>query len=113
MSQEFSGTEDGIIGALSRVHDFLMIPLVQGHSGTAPEMSANAYGTNQGTNEDNSRSDAHPEASVFEGHRTRKVGPEDSHDMVTGAHEGVTYCSASTSNGKQKKQLYQSRAVPQ
>ena len=30
--------------------DFPMNPLIQGYSGTAPEASRNAYGTNQGTN---------------------------------------------------------------
>ena len=49
LSQEFSRTENRILGALSRLDDFLMNPLIQGHSGTAPESSRNAYGTNQGT----------------------------------------------------------------
>ena len=52
--QEFSGTENRILGALSRLDDFLMNPLIQGYSGTAPETSRNAYGTNRGTNEDDS-----------------------------------------------------------
>ena len=55
--QEFSGTENRILGALSRLDDFLINSLIQGHSGTVPETSWNAYGTNQGTNEDDSQSD--------------------------------------------------------
>ena len=54
LSQEFIGTENRILGALSRLNDFLVNPLIRGHSGTAPEASQNAYGTNQGTNEDGS-----------------------------------------------------------
>ena len=50
-SQEFSRTENRILGALTRLDDFLVNPLIQGYSGTAPETSRNAYGTNQGTNE--------------------------------------------------------------
>ena len=54
LSQEFSRTENRILGALARLDDFLMSPLIQGHSGTAPETSQNAFGTSQGTNEDDS-----------------------------------------------------------
>ena len=49
LSQEFSRTEDRILGALAHFDDFLMNPLIQGHSGTAPRTSRNAFGTNQGT----------------------------------------------------------------
>ena len=45
LSQEFSRTENRILGALSRLDDFLMNPLNQGHSGTTPETSRNAYST--------------------------------------------------------------------
>ena len=55
LSQEFSRTENRILGALARLDDFLMNPLIQSHSGTAPETSRNAFGTNQGTNEDDSQ----------------------------------------------------------
>ena len=46
LSQEFSRRETWILGALSRLDDFVMNPLIQGHSGTAPETFRNAYGTN-------------------------------------------------------------------
>ena len=39
LSQQFSRRENSIIVALSRLDDFLMKPLIQGHSGTAPETS--------------------------------------------------------------------------
>ena len=50
LSQDTSRTENRILGALSRLGDFLMNPLIQSHSGTAPETSRNAFSTNQGTN---------------------------------------------------------------
>ena len=37
LSQEFSRTENRILGAPARLDDFLMNPLLQGHSGTTPE----------------------------------------------------------------------------
>ena len=80
-----------------------MNPLNESHSGTAPEASRNAYGTNQGTNVDDFQSDSHAEAGVFQSLTTRNSGSEDSHDMVTGVHEEVTYCFPSRSSGKQKK----------
>ena len=103
LSQEFSTTESRILGALSRLDDFLLNPLLHGHSGTAPETSRSVYGTNQGTNQDNSQSDPHPEANISECQMRRRSGLEDAQDMLTGVHEEVTYWSTSTSSGKQKK----------
>ena len=108
-----------------------MNPLIQGKSGTTPVMSRNAFSTNQGTNEDDSQSDPHPEAGIFGNQTMRNAGQKDRRDMVTGVqresfcgrdmltgatkqtgnrrdmvtgvHEEVTYCSPSTSSGKQKK----------
>ena len=130
LSKEFSRTENRILGELARLDDFLMNPPLQGHSGTTPEPSRNASSANQGTNEDDSQNDPHPEASLFHGQLTQNSGPKKDYDMVTGAteqsrkdydlmtgateqignchdmtgiHEEVTYCSPSTSTGKQKK----------
>ena len=80
LSKEFSGTENGILGALARLDDFYMNPLLQGHSGTTPEPSRNALSTSQGTNEDDSQNDPHPEAGLFHGQMTQNSGPEDGHD---------------------------------
>ena len=80
MSQEFSRTENRILGALARLDDSFMNPLIQGHSGTAPETSRNAFRTSQGTNEDDSQSDPHPEAGIFNNHTTQNSGSEDGHD---------------------------------
>ena len=57
-----------------------MNPLIHGHSGTARETSRNAFGSNQGTNEDDSQSDPHPEAGNFQSQTTHNSGPEDGHD---------------------------------
>ena len=110
LSQEFSRTENRILVSLAKLDDFLMNPLLQGHSETTPETSRNMFSINQGTNEDDSQSNPHPEAGLL------TSGREDRHDMamgvqresvdgcdrVTGVHE-VTYCSPSTSSGQQKK----------
>ena len=101
--QEFGRTENRISGALARLDDFLMEPLIQGRCGTAPETSHNAFGTNQGANEDDSQSEPHSEAGIFRSQTTQNSAPEVDHDMLTGVHEEVTYFSPSTSSGKQKK----------
>ena len=80
LSQEFCETENRKLGALSRLDDFLMNTLVQGYYGTAPATSGNAFGTNQGRNEDDSQSDTHPEASIFRSQTTQNSGPEVGHD---------------------------------
>ena len=57
LSKEFSRTENCILGALARLDDFIMNPLLQGHSGATPEASRNALNRSQGTNEDDSQND--------------------------------------------------------
>ena len=87
MSKEFSRTENRILGALARLDDSLMNPLLPGGSGTTPEPTRNASGINQGTNEDDSQNDPHPEASLFHGQREQNSGTERDYDMVTGVNE--------------------------
>ena len=57
-----------------------MNPLLQGHSGTTPEPSRNASNTNQGTNEDDSQNDPHPEVGLFHGQATQNSGPGKDYD---------------------------------
>ena len=64
-----------------------MNPLIQGKSGTTPVMSRNAFSSNQGTNEEDSQSDPHPEAGIFGNQTMRTSGQKDRHDMVTGVTE--------------------------
>ena len=132
LSKEFNGTENRILGALARLDDFLMNRVLPGRSGTTPEPSQNALKTSQGTNEDNSQNDPHPEAGLFHGQMTQNSDPGEcsymvtgvqrerererervcSHDMVTGATKqlgnchnmtGVHILPPSTSSRKQKK----------
>ena len=91
LSKEFSRTENRILGAIARLDDFLMNPLTQGHSGTTPEMSRNAFSTNQGTNEDDSQSDPRPEAGIFSNQTTQNYGSEDGHDTATGVQKESLY----------------------
>ena len=86
LSQEFSRTKNGILGALAQLNDFLMDPLLPGHSGTIPEPSRHALNTSQGTNEDDSQNDPRPEAGLFHGQMTQNSDPGERHDMVTGIH---------------------------
>ena len=80
LSQEFSRMEDRIVGALARLDDFLMNPLIQGHSGTAPETSRNIFSVSRGTSEDNSWSNPRPEAGILNNQTTQNSGPGDGHD---------------------------------
>ena len=66
-----------------------MNPLIQGHSGTTPEVSWNAFSINQGTNEDDSQSDPHPEAGLFNNQMTQNSGPEDGHYNITQVSEEI------------------------
>ena len=82
LSKEFSRTENRILGALARLDDFLMNPILPGHSGTTPEPTQNTSHNNQGTNEDGSQIDPHPEAGLFLGQTTRNASLEDGHDTL-------------------------------
>ena len=84
MSQEFSRTENRILGALARLDDFLTNPLIQGHSGTALETSRNVLSISQGTKKDDSQRNPHPEAGLFNNQMAQNSGPEDHDDMVAG-----------------------------
>ena len=90
LSQEFSRTENRILGALASLDDFLMNPLLQGHSGTTPETSRKMFSINQGTKEDDSQSNPHPEAGLL------TSGREDRHNMAMGVQrESVDGCDSS------------------
>ena len=80
LSKEFSKTENRILGALARLDGLLMNPLLPGRSGTTPKPTRNALNTSQGTNEDDSQNDPHPEAGLFHGQMTQNSSIEDGHD---------------------------------
>ena len=61
LSQEFSRTESRILGALSKLDEFLLNPQIRTHSGTVPATFRNTNVENQEPNEDRSQDDPHPE----------------------------------------------------
>ena len=79
LSQEFSRTESRILGALSNLDEFLLNQQITTHSGTVPGTFRNTSVENQGTNEDDSQSDPHPEAGLFRSQTTQNSGPEVGH----------------------------------
>ena len=127
LSQEFSRTESRILCALSKLDEFLLNQQIRMHSGTVPETFQNTNVANQGTNEDDSQNDPHPEEGLFRSQTTQNSGTEaglymvtgatehhdmvtggseeirNGHDMVTAVQEEIPYCSCGISSGKQKK----------
>ena len=99
LSQRYSSTESRILDALYRLDEFLVNQQIRTHSGTVAETFRNTNLDNQGTNDDDSQSDPHPEAGLFRSQTTQNSGPEfrpymvlgatERHDMVTGVTEEV------------------------
>ena len=82
LSQEFSRTESCILGALSKLDEFLLNQQIRTHSETVPGTFRNTNVGNQGTNEDDSQSDPHTEAGIFRGQTTENSGPKDCLDNI-------------------------------
>ena len=80
LSQEFNRIESRISDALSKLDEFLSNQQIQTHSETVPGAFRNTNVENQGTNEDDSQSDPHPEAGIFRGQTTQNSGPKDCRD---------------------------------
>ena len=127
LSQEFNRIESRISDALSKLDEFLSNQQIQTYSETVPGTFRNTNVENQGTNEDDSQSDPHPEGGLFRSQTTQNSGPEaghymvtgaterhdivtggseeirNGHDMVTAVQEEIPYYSSGISSGKQKK----------
>ena len=88
LSQEFNRIESRISDALSKLDEFLSNQQIQTHSKTVPGTFRNTNVENQGTNEDDSQSDPHPEGGLFRSQATQNSGPDAGHYMVTGAKRG-------------------------
>ena len=56
----------------------------------------------QGTNEDDSQSDPHPEAGIFRGQTTQNSGPKDCRDMVTGDTGELRHCRDMVTGAKRE-----------
>ena len=80
LSNEFKRMQSRILGALSQLDEFPLNPVIQSHSASSQETSRNELGTNHGTNEDDSQSDFHPEATVSLSQTMQKSGPDDGYD---------------------------------
>ena len=80
LSQEYSRTEYRILGALTKLDEFLSNQQIHTHFETVPGTFRNTNVENQGTNEDDSQSDPHPEAGIFRGQTTQNLGPKDCRD---------------------------------
>ena len=119
LSKEFSRTESRILGALSKLDEFLLNPQVRICSVAVPGTSRNNNSGKRETTGDRSSDDPYPEVGYFSYHSGHLNSPEtENHPhMVTGAteeirqhshmttetQEEIPYCSPSTSSGKQKK----------
>ena len=90
-SLEFNKTEFRILGAVSRPGEFFLSPLFQGYSRFAPETSRNRYGWNQGTNEDCTQSDPHPEARVSQSQSTQDSGPDNPYERKAWFSDSSNY----------------------
>ena len=113
LSKEFSRTETRILGALSKLDEFLLNPQVRTCSVAVPGTSRSSNLENQGTNEDRPSDDPGPEVEFSSLH----FGAETDRHMVKGvtseirqyphmtmeSQEEIPYCSTSTSSGKQKE----------
>ena len=119
LSKEFSRTESRILGALSKLDEFLLNPQVQTCSVAVLGTSRNNNSKNRETTGDRSSDDPCPKARYFSHHSGHLNSPEAENyphmvtggpeeirqypHMVTETQEEVPYCSLSTSSGKQKK----------
>ena len=127
LSKEFNKTESRILGALSKLDEFLLIPQVRTCSVAVQGTSRNSFSENREIHGDRSSDDPYPEMGYFPHHSGRLNSPEtetNTHmvtenypNMVTGAteeichnphmmtatQEEIPYCSPTTSSGKQKK----------
>ena len=90
LSQEFSRTKSRILGALSKLDEFLLNPQITTHSETVPGTFRNTNVENQGTNEDDSQSDPHPEAGIFCGQTTQNSDLEECYDRRISSSERFT-----------------------
>ena len=76
LSKEFSKTDSRILGALSKLDEFLLNPQVRKCSVAVQGTSRNAYSENRETHEDRSSDDPYPEVGYFPHHSGQLNSPE-------------------------------------
>ena len=75
LSKEFSRTESRILGALSKLDEFLLNPQVRACSVAVPGTSRSSNLENQGTNEDRPSDDPRPEGEFSSPHYGAETDP--------------------------------------
>ena len=86
LSKEFNKTESRILGALSKLDEFLLNPQVRACS-VIQEASRNANAENREIHGDRSSNDPYPEGGCFPHHSGQLNSPEA--DMVTESYSNV------------------------
>ena len=76
LSEEFSKTESRILGALSKLDEFLLNPQVRTCSVAVQATSGNANSENRETHGDRSSNDPYPEVGFFPHHSGQLNSPE-------------------------------------
>ena len=91
LSQEFGRTESRILGALSKLDEFLLNPQIRTHSRTSPGTFRKTNVESQEPNEDRSQDDAHPEAgrSVCQFRHSIDSDTHEAPHMLTGGPEEI------------------------
>ena len=94
LSKEFSKTESRILGALSKLDEFLLNPQVRTCSVAVQGTSGNASSENRETHGDRSSNDPYPEVGYFSHHSGQLNSPEtetNSH-LVTETYPHTDWC---------------------
>ena len=83
LSKEFSRTESRILGALSKLDEFLLNPQVRACSVAVPGTSRSSNLENQGTNEDRPSDDPGPEVEFSSPHYWAETDPHNKNYNLT------------------------------
>ena len=119
LSKAFSKTESWILGALSKLDEFLLNQQVRTCSVAVAGTSGNNSSENRETTGDRSSDNPYPKVGYFSHHSGQLNIPETETNphmvtrvaeevrrnphMMTATQEKIPYCSPTTSSGKQKK----------
>ena len=105
LSKKFSQTESRILGALSKLGEFLLNPQVRTCSVALLGTSRSSDSENGEPSGDRSLNDTCPEVLFSFYHSGNLIGSEleETHHMLTGVQEGIPYRSPGNWLGKQKK----------
>ena len=87
LSKEFSRTESRIMGALSKLDEFLLNPQVRTCSVAVPGISRSSSLENQGTNEDRPSDDPGPEVEFSSPHFGAETDPHNNYCRLIARHE--------------------------